>query len=329
MEITRTAKNTMPEQVQENMGNIDALNNELENRPVGLIDKGDWTRGRHYYPQQVVQYNGASYLCTRSIISYATPDTDPAHFKLFAAGTQGEQGIPGADGNGIASITKISTVGLVDTYRITFTDGTTYDYTVTNGQNGTNGTNGQDGNGIASITKISTVGLVDTYRITFTDGTTYDYTVTNGQDYEPNFVELTTTAERQLTAGQDVNVGGLAGLTLIHSFGNKLTINNYTVVVGNGVSYVKIYARARFYCNTTSTRFDVSALINGQELTYYETNNSSDCKNQYVRYPLEFEAIVPVQENDVINFSVKSSNSNPNNKDVLQTNSLFLVEVVK
>ena len=180
MEITRTAKNTMPEQVQENMGNIDALNNELENRPVGLIDKGDWTRGRHYYPQQVVQYNGASYLCTRSIISYATPDTDPAHFKLFAAGQQGEQG---ETGNGIASITKISTVGLVDTYRITFTDGTTYDYTVTNGQNGTNGTNGQDGNGIASITKISTVGLVDTYRITFTDNTTFDYTVTNGQTY--------------------------------------------------------------------------------------------------------------------------------------------------
>ena len=176
MEITRVAKNTMPEQVQENMDNIDALNNELDSRPVGLIDKGDWTRGRHYYPQQVVQYNGASYLCTRSIISLATPDTDPLHFKLFASGSQGEQG---ETGNGIASITKISTVGLVDTYQIAFTDGTTYDYTVTNGQNGTNG---QDGNGIASITKISTVGLVDTYRITFTDGTTFDYTVTNGQD---------------------------------------------------------------------------------------------------------------------------------------------------
>ena len=60
-----------------------------------------------------------------------------------ATGSQGIQGIQGVagtdgdDGNGIVSITKTGTVGLVDTYRITFTDTTTFDYDVTNGQDGT------------------------------------------------------------------------------------------------------------------------------------------------------------------------------------------------
>lgn len=40
----------------------------------------------------------------------------------------------GATGNGIANIAKTGTQGLVDTYTITMTDGTTYTFTVTNGQ---------------------------------------------------------------------------------------------------------------------------------------------------------------------------------------------------
>lgn len=49
---------------------------------------------------------------------------------------RGEQG---ADGNGIQNITKKSTSGLVDTYRITFTDGSHTDFTVTNGAKGDTG----------------------------------------------------------------------------------------------------------------------------------------------------------------------------------------------
>lgn len=85
--------------------------------------------------------------------------------------------VPGLDGVGITSIDKTSTVGLVDTYTITYTDGDTDTFTVTNGAPGEPG---YDGVGIESIEKTSTVGLVDTYTITLTDGTTYDFTVTNG-----------------------------------------------------------------------------------------------------------------------------------------------------
>lgn len=74
-----------------------------------------------------------------------------------------------ADGHGgIASIQKLKTVGLADTYRITLADTTPFDFVVNNGK------------GISDITKKSTSGLVDTYAITYTDGTSGSFTVTNG-----------------------------------------------------------------------------------------------------------------------------------------------------
>lgn len=59
--------------------------------------------------------------------------------KIYPRGPQGPQGEPGPQGetgNGIVSIEKTSTVGLVDTYTITFTDGTTFNFTVTNANAG-------------------------------------------------------------------------------------------------------------------------------------------------------------------------------------------------
>jgi hypothetical protein len=66
-------------------------------------------------------------------------------------GQNGLNGQDGLDGVGISKIEKISTVGLVDTYRITFTDGNTFEYQVTNGKNGTGG----DGSGASTWDEIS------------------------------------------------------------------------------------------------------------------------------------------------------------------------------
>lgn len=49
------------------------------------------------------------------------------------------QGLKGETGNGISSIDKTSSEGLVDTYTITFTNGTTTTFTITNGNNGDDG----------------------------------------------------------------------------------------------------------------------------------------------------------------------------------------------
>lgn len=83
-------------------------------------------------------------------------------------GIQGVQGERGETGNGIASVTKTSTAVLVDTYTITFTDGTTTTFNV------------QNGRGIATVEKTGSSGLADAYTITFTDGTTQNYVVNNG-----------------------------------------------------------------------------------------------------------------------------------------------------
>ena len=74
-----------------------------------------------------------------------------------------------ADGHGgIQSIEKLSTNILADTYRITLSDTTTFDFVVNNGR------------GITGISKTSTSGLVDTYTISYNDGTTSQFTITNG-----------------------------------------------------------------------------------------------------------------------------------------------------
>lgn len=101
-------------------------------------------------------------------------------------GEKGDKGDPGEDGVGISSITKVSTQGLVDTYAITYTDGTSTTFQVTNGAKGEQGAQGipgvagADGRGIISITKTASHGLIDTYTITYSDRTTSTYQVTNG-----------------------------------------------------------------------------------------------------------------------------------------------------
>lgn len=65
-----------------------------------------------------------------------SPETGVFSFGL-PRGAKGDTGATGETGNGISNIRKTSTSGLVDTYTITYTDGTTTTFAVTNGQNGT------------------------------------------------------------------------------------------------------------------------------------------------------------------------------------------------
>lgn len=83
-------------------------------------------------------------------------------------GATGAKGDKGADGRAITSVTKTGTSGLVDTYKIQFSDNTSTTFTVTNGSS------------IKSIAKTGTSGLVDTYTVTLTDNTSSTFTVTNG-----------------------------------------------------------------------------------------------------------------------------------------------------
>ena len=83
-------------------------------------------------------------------------------------GATGAKGDKGTDGRAITSVAKISTSGLVDTYKISFSDNTSTNFTVTNGSS------------IKSIAKTATSGLTDTYTVTLTDGTASTFNVKNG-----------------------------------------------------------------------------------------------------------------------------------------------------
>ena len=108
-------------------------------------------------------------------------------------GPQGEQGEPGKDGQdgvGIKGITLVKSTGLVDTYLITYTNGATSTFTVTNGEDGQDGVNGapgqdgadgkdgKDGVGIASVEVNADGELV----LIFTNGTSLNLGRVVGSD---------------------------------------------------------------------------------------------------------------------------------------------------
>ena len=75
---------------------------------------------------------------TSSVTRTGTNENPILNFVLEKGetGATGQTGATGATGNGIASITKTGTSGLVDTYTITYTDGTTTTFNITNGEDG-------------------------------------------------------------------------------------------------------------------------------------------------------------------------------------------------
>lgn len=68
-----------------------------------------------------------------------------ALIKAIAGNSSGGASTPGKDGVGISKIEKTDTQGLVDTYTISYTNGTTTTFTVKNGQDGQDGADGING----------------------------------------------------------------------------------------------------------------------------------------------------------------------------------------
>lgn len=158
--------------------------------------------------------------------------------QIFIRGEQGE------DGRGIVSITKTATTGLVDTYTITYTDGTTSTFTVTNGADGEDGQDGADGVGIASITEqtSSASGGVNVVTVTLTDGTTSSFTVRNGVDGQtPDMsqyalkTDLATKADLNGNGNEDFAVASLNASNVV--FGGYATISGAapTIQVSNTI----------------------------------------------------------------------------------------------
>lgn len=118
-------------------------------------------------------YDGSFYINTNTMELWKCIGTDSWQSQGILKGADG------ADGNGIASIVKTSTVGLVDTYTITFDDGSTETYQVTNGQNGSKWYKGTAISGTGtSITGFP--GVINDFYLNSVDGYVYTCTKTGG-----------------------------------------------------------------------------------------------------------------------------------------------------
>lgn len=105
---------------------------------VRFVSRGTYNNSTQYYLFDLVDYNGSSYIAKEN--SLGNLPTNTQYWQLIAekgnTGSTGQTGPVGPTGNGIASITKTGTDGLVDTYTITYTNGNTTTFTITNGEDG-------------------------------------------------------------------------------------------------------------------------------------------------------------------------------------------------
>ena len=143
-------------------------------------------------------------------------------------GPQGPTGPTGATGNGISSVTKTGTSGLVDTYTITFTDGSTTTFEVTNGEDGTV-TPEQMAAAIAAA-------LVDYAK---TDGYYIDMSVGNAEQLISDIYETDSVPYTFRTSGGSLDIGDrevdeIVGGTVVWNQYSKANANSSS---GNGLTW--------------------------------------------------------------------------------------------
>lgn len=161
--------------MSDNVAVVELSGNELCGRyaiEVTIIaENGERMRYAQPMALALVPYTGT---VDSIVVGSATLDAS-----IFLA-MRGAKGDKGDDGNGIANIAKTSTSGLVDTYTITYTNGSTSTFEVTNGRDGAQGAQGV---GVQSITQTSTStesSGVNVITCVLTDGTTSTFEVRNG-----------------------------------------------------------------------------------------------------------------------------------------------------
>lgn len=229
---------------------------------VRFVSKGTYNNSTQYYLFDLVNYNGTSYFAKGNTLGNLPTNTE--YWQVIAEkGNKGDTGETGATGNGISNITKTGTSGLVDTYTITYTNGNTTTFTVSNGK------------GISNIVKTGSAGLIDNYRITYNDGTYFDYIVTNGQDGEVTEEELQDVYEQMSSELEDGTLTGTsidtsdsaywkAGIDLSGNTEQSTNIITYTCDGTETGDYYFVY-------NSTNYQFTMPTVSSG-DVIYFNTD---------------------------------------------------------
>ena len=93
--------------------------------------------GRRNFIKKTIGYSVGSVISASVLPSFLTAGVTATDYDIITV--KGTDYFNGATGNGIASVVLVSgthAAGTTDTYRITFTDATTFDFTVYNGADG-------------------------------------------------------------------------------------------------------------------------------------------------------------------------------------------------
>ena len=139
------------------------------NNYIKLNWKGNWAAGQ-YNVNDVIRYNQATWVANKNTTQ--TPSQISTDWGLMV--------VDGLDGVGVTNIDLIETIDLVDYYRMYFSDGSHFDYSLKNGEKGDIGT------GIDDISSDNSITGKHIIRITLTNGSWYEFTVLDGIDgYTP------------------------------------------------------------------------------------------------------------------------------------------------
>ena len=177
------------------------------------------------------------------------------------------QSLIGNDGNGIVSIDKTGSEGLIDTYTITFDNGNTTTFTVRNGENGV---------GIASIEKTGSEDNIDIYTITLTNGDTYEMRIANGVDGKEGKSAYQLAVERGFKGTLAEWIASLQG--------NGIGIESidYTSSDGNLDTYTILYTDGSTQTFTVTNGTDGRDGADGRGIVSYEKVRSEGNIDYYV-----------------------------------------------
>ena len=210
-------------------------------------------------------------------------------------GDKGDTGDTGATGNGIASVTYVSSAGLVDTYKITYTDGTETTFDITNGEDGTDGTDGH-----SPVVTASKVGKVTTVYV---DGTAIA-TINDGEDGEGTITDVTVNGTSVLDGSvakvitHDVPSGGTVGQVLTKDSSTDYdtswqdpsggTITDVTVdgvsIVTGGVAELETVTQLRDGIMTATDKQKLDGIASGAEVNVQsDWNQATNTADDYIK----------------------------------------------
>ena len=181
---------------------------------------------------------------------------------------RGNKGNKGDDGNGIDSVTLLSTSGRVKTYRMTFTDGSHFDFSVTDGQ---------DGEGSGTLNQITFNGTV--YEDDGNGNVTINTSVTETDPTVPSWAKQST--KPTYTASE---VGALPSNTVIPSKTSDLTndsgfLTSYTETDPTVPSWAKASSKPTYTSSEVGAIANPETKSNGQVLTYNGTSGLWEAAN--------------------------------------------------